>query len=97
MSIRPERRGLHAGRPDLRASLDAAGLTLAAGHVEAGFVDADDPGAESQLDAEALQIALGAAAQPLGVAGEHGVEPVEQHDPRLRGVKAAEVVAQRAS
>ena len=89
----PERRGLHAGRPDLGARLDAVALD-----VEAGLVDADDPGAEAHLDAQPLEVALRPPAQPLRVAGEHGVQRVEQHDPRaVAGSKRRKLSPQRAA
>ena len=85
-------RGLHASRPDLGASLDAVAL-----EVEAGGVDADDPRAETELDAQPLEVAPGAPAQALRVAGKHGVQGVEEHDARVRRIEATEVGAQRAS
>ena len=87
-----ERRGLDPCRPDLGACLDAVAL-----EIQTGFVDADDPGAEADLDAQPLEVAPGPPAQALRVAGEHGVQRVEQHDPGRRGIEAAEVGAQRPS
>ena len=56
--------------------------------VEAGRVDPDDPRAEADLDAEPLEVASRAPAQPLRVGREDGVDRVDQDDARALRVEA---------
>lgn len=93
----PQPGGLHTGRPDLRARLDTSGLARSSGHHDACFVDANHPGAETDLHAEPLEIALRPPTETLRIGRQHGVGRVQQHDPRRLRVEGAEVAAQRAA
>ena len=65
-------------------------------HDEAALVDVGDHLAEPDLDAALLQRPLGRLAELGAERRQHLAGGVEQDDPRLAGVDAAEVLAQRA-
>jgi hypothetical protein len=87
----PERRGLHARRPDLGAGLDAAALD-----VQPGRVDADDPSAEAQLDPSASRSRRARRRSRAGSWATRCPRRRAARSARCR-VEAAEVGAQRST
>ena len=92
----PERAGLHAGRPDLGERLDVGGCAVGPGDRDAGRVDVGDLGAQAHVDPHGREPPAGGVAQALTEGRQHGVDGVDEDDPRPGRVDVAEVVLQGA-
>ena len=92
-----QRRGLHAGRPDLGAGHDALLRAVLGPYVDPEGVDAGDhrPGPDGH--AETSQLARGLLGEPVAERGQDLRAAVEEHDRRVGRVDVAEVAREPAS
>ena len=91
-----QRRGLHAGGPDLGDGVDALGAAVLELHLDAALVDVGHHRAEDHLDAELLQLGLGPLAELLAERRQDLRRGVEQDHARLARVDRPEVALERA-